>query len=180
MTWVDQHQPGKKLVAPALSARTYPPERDYHTWLPAFRDAVTQKCNRHPYALAAHCYAVAPISTWQDCEGIVQWYETQVTSWNIPGGVWVTEYGFPASGCQGASCNWTSAVDALNGFTDWLQSRPLVQRYAWFTNRSTRQEQWLGLDSTYTLELMQCPTIGTVTCTMGSTLSPLGVVYGAQ
>jgi hypothetical protein len=170
--WVNQNHPGKKLVAPA-------PTYYGREWLTQFYNAFVSKYGRPPRldALAAHCYAYPP-SQWTECQTVIQWFETKVVAWNIPGGIWVTEYGFPADSCTGTSCNWTSAVTALNSFTDWLQTKPYVQRYAWFANRILGDEVWWG-NPAYTTRLVQCPDHPNVNCTPGQ-LTPLGTAYAAQ
>jgi len=167
--WRDQYHPDKKLVAPVPSQNTMP-------WLINFRNTFYTTYGRYPRldALAAHCYA-AP-SSWNSCQSVIQWFENRTAEWNIPGGVWVTEYGFAADGCTSPSgCNWPPGVTALNSFTDWLKTRPLVRRYAWFAARIVGTELWWG-NPDMTTRLIQCPTSGDVSCSPGI-LSPFGTAY---
>ncbi|GEM_PF-1979246 len=173
---IELKYPNKKLVAPAPSHND-----TYHTWLPGFRTAFQNTYGRPPRldALAAHCYAVPFLGqSWTSCQDDIEWYEARVDEWNIPGGIWVTEYGFLANNCSGLNCNWTTAVSALNSYTDWLQTRPKVKRYAWFASRISGTEPWWPSEL-YTTRLIQCPDHPNVSCIPGS-LSPFGTAYQAQ
>lgn len=183
---IELKYPNKKLVAPAPSHNDI-----YHTWLPGFRTAFQNTYGRPPRldALAAHCYAVPSRGqSWTSCQDDIEWYEARVDEWNIPGGIWVTEYGFLADGCSttpgNLTCNWTTAVNALNSYTDWLQTRPKVKRYAWFASRIAGNEPWWGLP-THTTRVIQCPDHPNVSCVFApadaaSYLSPFGTAYQAQ
>jgi hypothetical protein len=175
---LEKQYPDKRLVSPAMSRYDFfDVSGEAERWLPQFRDLYHRTYGGYPRfdALAVHCYA-SPAKAWTSCQELIRWYEQKAVEWGVSGGIWVTEYGFPADQCRSQTgCEWSAAVDALNRFTDWLKTRPQVRRYAWFAARIQGSETWWNLPN-WTTRLVDCPD-GSATCKTGSRLSPLGAAY---
>ena len=80
--------------------------------------------------LAMHCYA-SSVGGVALCKQNLQQYRDWVTEWDIPDGIWITEFAFVPWG------DFTEA-DALREESLWideLNRDQFVQRYARFTNR---------------------------------------------
>ena len=119
------------LISPA-------PSSDDIDWLRRFREAYIAEYKVAPrlYALAAHCYLPSAAECITLGEQYVQWAK----EWQVPGGVWFTEWAFgPCRVMQAASGkiepNMLVAKQEAIRFQAWLEAEPVVTRYAWFTNR---------------------------------------------
>ena len=122
--WHDQIEvvfAGKLLLSPA-------PSHAHPDWIVQFRDAYQALYGHYPRldGLAAHCYG-----TLTFCEGMVQQFEGWASAWGV-GQIWLTEFAL------------FSPASDLETFLTWLDGRPLVKRYAYFTNRDNGNEPWSG------------------------------------
>jgi len=125
---IERLYPDKKLVAPA-------PSHIHREWLTEFRDAYITAYGVPPRldALAAHAYFGGVIEVIE----MVRWYEDRAVEWNVPGGVWLTEFAFLPCYTSNAQAR-AAEVEILN----WLEAEPGVARYAWFAARMSGDELW--------------------------------------
>lgn len=126
---IEMDYPSKRLVAPVPSQLAI-------GWIVLFRNDYIQQFGQLPRldALAVHCY----FTYAQDCIAQLEWYKAQARAWNVSE-IWLTEFAFFA-------CGRTLDATALEikRLTDYLEHDPLFTRYAWFTNRTSPDEEWLN------------------------------------
>jgi hypothetical protein len=127
---IEQKYPSRKLVAPA-------PSGSNPNWLVDFRTAYLSDYGAPPRldALAVHCYA------WQAsaCIQFTQnYYEAWAKAWGVPE-VWVTEFSFATTGPNTPS----QSIREGQTFIDWIESDPLITRFAWFASKIQGIEAWL-------------------------------------
>jgi hypothetical protein len=127
---VEAWYPNRKLVAPV-------PSSGNRTWLPQFRQAYIAEYAHAPRldALAMHCY----YQTASECIQLAQWFEDRLAEWHVPE-LWVTEFAvFPCS-----NLSLDQAAHELKTFIDWMETQSPITRYAYFANRYTGAEWWMG------------------------------------
>jgi len=110
-----------------------------HTGLDWLRQMVSEYENLYGElpqleALAIHCYA----NSFQGCVDAVEEVKGMLTDWNIPGGIWVTEFSFWPTQTR----SFTHTLAEARAFIDWMDAEPLVSRYAWFAARIQGDEWW--------------------------------------
>lgn len=123
--------PNRLLVSPA-------PSHLYPEWLAEFR-AEFIKLTGHPPrfdALAIHCYFSDDADS---CKAVVEQVIKYAQDWDVPGGVWVTEFG-PA--CSAAGFDASKSASEARAFIQWMDENPYVTRYAWFPTRLDGSEYW--------------------------------------
>jgi len=127
--WLEAQYPGKLLISPA-------PSHLHPEWLPQFRAAYVVAYGRPPRldALAMHCY----YPTAEECITLAQRFVGWADEWDVTGGVWVTEFAFPACYCGGQVAGLREAQE----FIAWMDLEPAIARYAWFSSRQQGNEWW--------------------------------------
>jgi len=122
--------PNRLLIGPAITHAGF-------VWLREFHDTYVALYGRAPrwYALAIHCYT----NSFDSCRHVVQKAIDMADKWGIEGGVWVTEFAFGLAPEQGEE---TNDMDDATRFIRWMEDHPRVARYAWFTNRTSGEEEW--------------------------------------
>lgn len=128
--WVDIETiyQDRKLVSPA-------PSDQHPNWLAQFRSAYIAQNGRAPKldALGVHCY----LWTANDCINLVKQYEAQASVWGVPE-IWVTEFSFMTQNQRTQEQAWQE--DAK--FIQWMESEPMIKRYAFFAARIYGTEPW--------------------------------------
>ena len=129
--FLERTYPDHLLVSPA-------PSHERPEWLAEFYAAFVAGTGRAPRfeALAIHCYYV---NTTSGCKQVFEQVLTYADEWDIPGGVWVTEFG-PACSAQGFDA--TTAELESRELIQWLEAQPGIARYAWFPTRLDGTEYW--------------------------------------
>lgn len=125
---IEDNYSDRLLVSPA------PSHLDV-AWLQRFRNAYIAQHGHAPRldALAVHCYG-----GYIGCRAKIEQVTQYAESWNIEGGVWVTEFATPP--CLFASDE--IALAQARQLIQWMQAEPRVARYAWFANRIDGNEWW--------------------------------------
>lgn len=123
--------PDRLLVSPA-------PSHESPEWLAEFRQEYIAQTGHPPrwQALAIHCYFVNDAS---GCQRVINQVMRYARDWDVPGGVWVTEFG-PAISMPGFDI--TIAKVEAHSFIAWMEMMPEVIRYAWFPTRLDGSEYW--------------------------------------
>lgn len=138
---IEDRFPEHKLVAPA-------PSHVHPTWIVDFRNAYIAQ-NGHPPrldVLAAHCYYY----TADSCIALVKQFDAWAAAWVVPQ-VWVTEFGFFTQNARTQDAAWNEA----DKFIRYLNSDPMVRRYAWFAARVFGDEDWMqGIPAGYYSSLL--------------------------
>ena len=124
---IEEQFPDKLLVSPA-------PSHVHPGWLAEFYTAYVASEEHPPRldALAVHCYFADSAS---GCRAIVEQVIGYAKEWEVPGGVWVTEFA-PIVRIESPD------PDEARRFIQWLEDNPDVARYAWFPTRLDGSEYW--------------------------------------
>jgi Glycosyl hydrolase catalytic core len=135
--WMEQRyaSTGWHLVAPAISTRSVYLELVYAEYLRQYGEAPQWQ------ALALHCYR----PTAQDCIEDISYYVALARKWNLPGGVWVTEFGFHPcwSGTADSTADMVNALRQAETLVRWLEATPEITAYAWFVSQARNDESWI-------------------------------------
>jgi hypothetical protein len=120
----------RKLVAPA-------PSHVHPQWIVEFYNAYVATYGGSPRfdALAMHWYGQRA----QYGIAMAEWYKARAREWNVPE-VWVTE--FAVFACTNLSL--AEAGAEARTLIEYFDSDPLITRYAWFTNRTRADENYVG------------------------------------
>lgn len=119
---IEAAYPRKLLVSPA-------PSSEGRYWLVQMRLAYRELFDTWPRfdVLAAHCYQWTAAA----CDAVLRDYRAWVRDWQIPGGIWVTEFAFQRA--------WTPDPEReARTFVAMLEADPLVRRYAPFVAHTPR------------------------------------------
>lgn len=113
---IEQLHPTKLLISPV-------PSHEDPEWLVRFRDAYRSAYGRWPRldGLAMHCY----IPEQGGCIALGQKFAGWARAWGIRE-VWVTEFAYLPKWAQNAEAQ-------AREFVAWMESEPLIRRYAPFT-----------------------------------------------
>jgi len=127
---IESIYPNRLLIGPAVSHFGL-------SWLQEFHNAYVTLYGREPrwYALAIHCYT----NSYDTCRAVVQQTINWADEWGVSGGVWMTEFAFNPDWEWGAG-----DMEDATRFVQWMEEHPRVARYAWFTNRTSGEEEWAG------------------------------------
>ena len=117
----------RKIGAPA-------PSHAHPEWLVAMRDEFIGLYGRPPKwdFLPVHCY----FATAEECQRHVQWFIARARDWQIPGGLWITE--FAVLPCVnnihrvGGQPGVQPAIAEADRLIAWFERTPEVTRYAWY------------------------------------------------
>lgn len=117
--------PDRLLVGPGISHLGLP-------WLREFHDTYESLYGREPRweALAVHCY----VDSYDGCRAVVQQVIDWADEWGAEGGVWVTEFAF--------GLEQSGGMEDATRFVQWMEDHHRIARYAWFTNRTSGEEEW--------------------------------------
>ena len=134
---VEQCYPDKKLLSPAPAFGT--------TWLEEMREAYIAASGEAPRfdAVAMHCYGGDGFVP--GCQRKARSYATKLEAWDVPGGLWLTEFGCvdPDREVQ---------VENMEQALAWVETDPHITRYSWFATRYKGDEVWaFGTDHTTAL-----------------------------
>lgn len=127
---IEERYPDRKLVAPA-------PSHLHPEWIVDFRDTYIAEFDHPPRldALALHCYLQSAAQCVDLTDKFIGWAQ----AWNVPGGVWVSEFNF---GLEGGRRSEIAAWAQAQVFIDWMNAMPAVSRFAWFASRVNGSEPW--------------------------------------
>ena len=147
---LEQCYPDRQLLSPA-------PSHLDPGWLEDMRGAYIDSYGQPPRfdALAAHCY----YNRATRCRlNIVHWYDDWLDEWDVPGGIWLTEFARVVR-------DKDSQAAGMRDYLDWLNDDPRITRYAWFAHTYSGDEPWAFWQNT-----------SLVDCRTGELTEP-GVVY---
>lgn len=137
---LEQCYPERKLVSPAV---VFEP-----SWLETMREAYVAAYGEPPRfdALAFHCYDQRGFVS--ACQKDARQYLAWLDEWDVPGGLWLTEFGYVDTDRQ-------AQVEKLRDIAAWVEQEPRIVRYAWFATRYDGDEAW-AVPEAYSTALMTC------------------------
>lgn len=134
---VEAIYPTRQIGAPA-------PSHGGREWLVEMRTAFMRRYGQPPKwdFLTAHCY----FATAAECQRHIEWFIDRTREWNIPGGVWVTEWAILPCTNQvhgvGGQPGVAAAITEANKLLNWFVATPEVRRYAWFVSYAPANAAW--------------------------------------
>ncbi len=132
---IEERFPDRFLVAPV-------PVTHDPFWLVQFYDAYVARYGQPPRldALAMHCY----FTTSKQCKELAQWFMDKAMEWGA-GEVWITEFAFRSCAEWDYPKFPNQALAEMDEFIGWVETQPMITRYAWFSNRTNANEWWVGI-----------------------------------
>jgi hypothetical protein len=131
---LEQCYPHKRLVSPATVRFD---TLDNSWWLEEMRNEYIDRYDEPPRfdVLALHCYASGANPLRTICNQQVNKFAGWAEDWNIPEGIWVTEF-------AQVTTSETAMVYFLDRTVSWMESNPAIDRYAWFSTRLRGDESY--------------------------------------
>ena len=102
-------------------------------WLQDWLSRIVEK----PDALAAHCYMTRDGAVETGCQDHIRRFIALAEQHNIPE-VWVTEFAYVPQPGEG----YDAAIAWMEDITAWMDSQPMITRYAWFQLAYLGSEPW--------------------------------------